>query len=282
MNTSYLTRSLAGFFKLMFWFTVINLIFSLGRELFTKDGKIGSLSGAHHSSGYSIPVKLNVTIYDSIVNYKDGSLVSEQIYYKNYTLDSDTQLLLDSLRAKPNVIKNISETEILIGLTDYSKNFFSENDYDELELTNSKIKTEASVQVKASSAWLNVLLFINRYISLVLIILMLYFLKDIFMTLKERIEFRYMLSKKVKILGLILIFGVVLKLILSLFFYFNYDIITIQSSINDVIISNPTAILIEPRLNFKLGLFIIGISLIILSALLKEGNRIQSDNELTI
>ena len=273
MSTNYLIRSLAGFFRLAFWFAVIMMVFSLGRELMTKDGKIGPTHGTHHSNGYAIPVKLQLAINDSIVIYKADKAGVTNYYRRGSFQNHDIQSQLNTIKDKPNLKKTINKNEISI-ITSRDKSYF--------ELTNSNIRSDALVQVKSTSSWMNIILFVNGYIGLVLTVFMFYFLKEIFKTLNKGLEFRLELSKKVKTLGLILIIGVVLKLFLSFVFQFNYDVILIHSSINDVTFENPTNLLIYPRLNFKLGMFLIGISLIILSALLKEGNRIQQENELTI
>ena len=95
-------------------------------------------------------------------------------------------------------------------------------------------------------------------------------------------EFRLQLSNKVRKLGVVLTFLVFFKLLLSFIFHLYFDVITVLTSIENEIIANPTNVLIYPRLDFNLLMFIVGLSLIILSTLLKEGNRIQQENDLTI
>jgi len=129
---------------------------------------------------------------------------------------------------------------------------------------------------------MTVLLWINEYSTLLITIMILFFLKKIFESLNQDFKFHKKLANKTKTLGILLIFSTLFKFLISIIFFYCYDIITITSSINNQTILNPTNVLIYPRLNFSFGHFLIGLSIIILSALLKKGNNLQQENELTV
>ena len=273
MSTSYLVRNLCGFCRVAFWFVLLILISSLGSEIFTKDGNIGPISGTHHSKGYALPVKLQLTVNDSIVNYKSNSSNGSAHYRKSFAENELAYSRIDSLSKQPGFSKSVNKNIIKI------RNHEDKSYY---ELTNSIIATEADVYVKSKSFWLEALLFLKSYVALISLVLIFYFLKEIFKTLKSGMEFRLQLSNKVRKLGVVLTFLVFFKLLLSFIFHLYFDVITVLTSIENEIIANPTNVLIYPRLDFNLLMFIVGLSLIILSTLLKEGNRIQQENDLTI
>ena len=275
MSRDFLITSLFGFFRVAFWFTLLFLLFKLGSEVFIKDGEIGAISGTHHSNGYALPVKLQLTLNDSIVNYKTEKSNGSFNFRKEPSQNDVVLSRYNSLVNQPNLVsKSVNKNIIEIYSRD-DKSYFS--------LTNSIIYADTTVYVKSKSLWLEILLFAKGFIALTLTVLVFYFLTNIFRILRSKLEFGSQLSNKVNALGIILTAGVVLKLVLSIIFHFYLDVITVFSiSIDDEIISNPTNVLIYPRLDFNLAMFLIGLSLIILSQLLKEGNRIQRENELTI
>lgn len=274
MKTNSLINALANFFKISFWLMLVLLTINLGFELFTDKGELGKFSTSQHSSkGYNIPVNLSLTVFDSVVSHKNQKYENVSYYRKGQLNNKYSSQKLDSLKRLNTTIKNISCNEVAI---------VSSNRKEYFQLLNSKIESETSVKVKSTSTFLTALLFINAYSSFFLTILMFYFLKEIFKTLKESLDFHVDLSKKVKLLGLLLVLGVLFKLLLSYILFLNFDVIKFTSSINNTIILNPIDVLIRPRLNFKLGIFLLGISLIILGNLLKKGNAIQQENDLTI
>ncbi|WP_179021617.1 DUF2975 domain-containing protein [Winogradskyella forsetii] len=274
MSRNLLIRSLLGFFRVAFLFTLLFLLLSLGLEVFTKDGRIGPVSGTHHSNGYALPVKLQLTLNDSIVSYKTEKSNGSVHYSKGPAGYGLAYSKFDSLLKQPNVVsKSVNKNIIEIK---------SRDDFSYYTLSNSSIHSDTFIYVKTKSLWLEILLFTKSYIALVLTVLIFYFLKSIFKILKSDSGFGSQLSQKVKILGIILTLGVVLKLTLSIVFYFYLNVITVFSSIDNEIISNPTQVLIHPRLDFNLSMLLIGLSLIILSTILKKGSQIQEENDLTI
>ena len=276
MRINYLIKGLSIFFKVAFWFTLVLMIFNLSLEIFTKDGELGALSGTHHSKGYALPVKVQMTINDSIVNYKSEKSKSNGAFYfkKGFTRDDFLNSKYDSIINQPNVIRTVNKSII---------NVNNREDSSFYELTNSRsISNSSFIYVKSSLLWLEALLFVRGYVALISLVLIFYFLKEIFKILNRGIEFKLELVNMVKRLGIALIFLVVFKLALSFIFHFYFDSITITTIIQENIIANPTNILILPRLEFNLSMFLIGLSMIILGVLLNEGNRIQQENELTI
>lgn len=275
MKINYLIKGLSIFCKVAFWFTLVFMIFNLSLEIFAKDGKFSALTGTHHSKGYALPVKVQMTINDSIVNYKTENPKSNGAFYfkKGFTRD-DLSPKYDSIINHPNVTTTVNKSIV---------NINNRGDSSFYALTNSRSFSNSSfIFVKSSVLWLEALLFVRGYVALISLVLIFYFLKEIFKILNRGIEFKLELVNMVKRLGVTLIFLVVFKLALSFIFHFYFGSITITTFIEENIIANPTDILILPRLEFNLSMFLIGLSMIILGVLLNEGNRIQQENELTI
>ena len=270
MNTNSLIRNLNRFFKFLFWCALFFLMISLYNEVFSKNVKLGAVKG-NHSVGYKIPARLNLTFYDSIVSYSSDEF-NNTTYYKKGGKNLNKSLI-DSLSSLHNTKRNVSKNEISIETHFEKENF---------RLTSSSIKTDMAIQVKSSKTWLNVLLFLYAYSSVIFGVLIIYFLKQIFSILNISVEFSLELFKKVKYLGLLMAVATLFMLFVSFIFSLYYETMTIASSINSALILNPTNVLIKPRLSFNVWMFIIGLVLIILSELLKRGDKLQQENDLTI
>ncbi|WP_179374875.1 DUF2975 domain-containing protein [Winogradskyella wichelsiae] len=271
MSINTLIKSLYRFFKFLFWSFLFFLSLNIYNELFTKNLSLALVRG-NYSVGYKIPARLSLTLYDSIVSYNYDDEFNYTSYYKKGD-DLLNNSLIDSSSISPNSKRSISINETAIKTHCGKENFIS---------TSSSIKSDIGIRVKSSIGWLNVLLCMNAYSSVIFAILLVYFLKQIFNILNRRIEFSLELFKNVKCLGLLLVFATLFKFLVSFIFSFYYELMTITSRIDNTLILNPTNVLIRPRLNFNIWIFIIGIALIIFSELLKNGNQIQQENDLTV
>jgi len=68
MNTTYLTKSLTDFFKILFWFSVLGLVFKIGAT------NLKTQKRTDFSTGYSIPVKIKLIVHDSIIQYHEDGI----------------------------------------------------------------------------------------------------------------------------------------------------------------------------------------------------------------
>jgi hypothetical protein len=90
------------------------------------------------------------------------------------------------------------------------------------------------------------------------------------------------LHKNVKWLGAIMIIKTLLNLIISYVYSSYYGVISTETLVDNNTFSGGIRFSLNPRLEFEFSLFLIGLSLLVLANLLKAGNSIQQENELTI
>ena len=90
------------------------------------------------------------------------------------------------------------------------------------------------------------------------------------------------LAKRVKWLGLLFVFNEIVQVIIVFFLSRNYESISINSYLNNESLKKGIDLAINPRLEFDVTIFIVGLSLLVLCMLLTKGNTIEQENELTI
>lgn len=156
------------------------------------------------------------------------------------------------------------------------------NNNEYIEPSKYGFSTNTNFKVKSNKRWISILLFIDNTYELFFIVLIFFLLKNIFKNLKEEFDFSQVISKDVKLLGILLIGSMVFKIITSTVMYYSFDMITFSSAINGIKNLDSSLIYIKPKINFKIWFLLIGISLLILNKLLVKGIEIKKENELTI
>lgn len=293
-----LINILYWFFTISFWFFIVLIGFFLSLEVFAKEGKIelpstGTLmSQNHHALGYDIPVKFHFYIQKPAIKrsvskaVKDslGNIISRQ--FMSYSNTSDTinggkfQGLMKedaflNKETKDSVV-NISEEIIKKGGV-LQIDHTSFNDH-VLKVNSNSLLGDSSISIKSSNIFFTICQIIRFYIGNIILLLLFYQLRKIFKRLKKGVSFSAELFKRIKNVGLLLMFLEIINLLISFVFgryymHIGLDVLKYQGEVQ---------LNIAPKLDFDIVFFTIGLSLVILSVLLKEGNTIKQENDLTI
>lgn len=261
-----LHRLFAGLFVIVTIFFLINI----GFELFTDDGKIGNISGAHHSNGYSIPVKIKNRVYNPIFNNEISLNIKEHTNENGMKWRSSNPKYVDKL---PDDINK------------GTKNILSFDYYDEIERFTTKesiFYSDGFIVAKSDNPIIILIQILKAYSGVLGLIIMLFFMERIFYSLNKSLTFTHNLNKKVKYLGILFIVSESLSLLFSYVLGSYYGNISTQTLIDGKRLSGGLDLSMNPRLEFDYAFFLIGLSLLVLASLLKSGNQLQQENDLTI
>lgn len=266
-KNSFLQTILDYLLTFFFNISVILFIVAICFDIFTENGKIGSFSvGSHHSKGYNLPVKVRISIPDSVVSYH-GENFSSTMVYNDYTKNIySKENNYDKIKRK-NCKKYKTTNEILTCLNS-----------DHTFKLHPEFTTNGNIIGKSSDKTIFIFQIAYNYLNIVLIILILYQL----MMIIKHLSFNPKLIWRVKLLGIIILVQEIVKFVIIQFIDKYYYPIFINSYLNNIPLKNPINITINPSSNFNLTLFIVGISLLVLSKLLKQGYFLKQENELTI
>lgn len=253
---------------IIFYLLTLVFVFTLVTEAFTDDGKIGAFSSKSHSSfGYEMPIKHNI---------KPKSPMFNNILYNNYKEDVD-----DNGRRVFNWIleyeNSITQEDSLnfksvLGINNYGL----ENNF---ELTSDVYRGDGYIHIKPKTVFNKFIIVFRTYMNFILLIAIFFFLKNIFKMLLVKIKFSQKLYKRIQILGIIMISKVFISAISNSILGKDIPYVGIFPLNNSL---KYVDITMNPGLDFDFTLLLVGLSLVILSVLLREGNRIQQDNDLTI
>lgn len=251
------------------WYLLITLfIVVLAFEAFTEDGKLGKFSsGVHHSYGYQIPVTFQINPQNPMLNnfvYKkksEGINNSGQKYSSGIVEYVKPLTATDSLNFKTKISIHNN------GIVDY---------YD---ITKSVFRGDGYITVKPKTLFNKIIIVFRTYLNFVVLILVFFFLKKIFEALKNNIEFSHRLSKFIKAIGALLVFKTLLVIVSNFILGTKLPFIVVDPLDYNL---RYLTVSMNPRLDFDFTLFLVGLSLVILSTLLKKGNQIQEENDLTI
>ena len=286
-----ITKFLQKIFSLAFWLSIVFLIFSISIQIFTNNGEIkinekNSLNSSHYSNGYNVPVKIHLSfrqkkIYKGVkkdtlsgksssisisrlIDENDNNLKSE--FYKN-SMFTDKEI--DSIfKFSPDV--KIIGKKLKIDYWKKNNNNFTTN--------TSSFITNGVLNIKSTNWFFTICQIIGNYLSFIILVLIFYQLKEIFTILNNKITFSIKLTKHINLTGLLIIIWQLLKALISIIYISFYSFAGFENSGENLGIQ----LNINPRIEFDLVLIFIGLGLLVLSLLLKKGNALQNENELTI
>ncbi|RLJ65482.1 Protein of unknown function (DUF2975) [Lacinutrix venerupis] len=258
-------------FTFFFWFTLLFTIYIFGFEVFTKDGHFENfVSENHHANGYSIPIKFNIDVKNPVFNNFKTINLKKGVNIYGQKWSSRNSVYFDEL---PNDINDEVKNVI-------SFNFYGDTEY--YTTTNSSFNTNGYIIGKSDNLLIKILQMFKAYSGLIMLVLVFYFLKKIFYLIKQKYSFTSFLYHNVKWLGLILIIGEVLDLIVTYVLGSYYGSISVETFIDGKSFYDGINLTMNPRLEFDFTLFLVGLSLLVLTSLLKSANILQQENELTI
>lgn len=262
--------------SISFWFFIAFLTFDTTLSLFFENSEIktGKYSKIKSLEGYAIPMKLSLNLKNEGYIYTRGNTTVQVL--NNEELN---EVFLYNGRYKKEFIQELKSTydkrekvgsNLIISDPAQRGNF---------DLTNETIDTTTRVMVKPKTPFLSFMLFLDKYHSIFITILILYFLKQIFHYLKKDLSFNSNVAVNVKRIGILIILGEVLGLILNLIIGMYISHVGIET---DIDYYNAFNINFNPTLEFNFSMFIVGLSLLVVSIFLIKGNDLQTENELTI
>ena len=141
---------------------------------------------------------------------------------------------------------------------------------------------EGYIQLKSNKIWITLCQLIKSYSGLTLLIIIFFLLSKIFKSLKKKIEFNILLVRNVKFIGILLVIKSLTEVLLNYIIGSQFDIIKISSYNGDYFSEQNKIIHMNPALDFEFTTFVIGLSFLVLSYLLKHGYKLSQENELTI
>ena len=254
--------------SIIFYLLIVAFGFTVAAEAFTDDGKIGAFSSKTHSSfGYQIPVELNVKPKNPMFN--------NMLYnnYKEYVDDNGRKTYNWVLEYENSITQEDSlNYKTVIGINNYGL----ENNF---ELTSSIFKGDGYVHVKPKTVFNKAVLVFKTYVNSILLIVIFFFLKNIFKMLIMNIKFSQKLYRFIQILGIIMILKVFVSSISNSILGKDIPYVGIFPLNNSL---KYVDITMNPGLDFDFTLLLVGLSLVILSVLLREGSIMQQENDLTI
>ncbi|MCD2258005.1 DUF2975 domain-containing protein [Psychroserpens luteolus] len=254
--------------SISFYLLIIAFGFALATEAFTDDGKMGNFSPKFNSAlGYEMPVEFKIKpkspMFNNILftDYKEGIDDKGKKTYATIPQYANSITTEDSLNFKA-----------VVSINNYGMG-------DNFELTSNVFRGDGHVHIKPKTLFNKVIIVFRTYMNFIILIIIFFFLKNIFKMLRITIEFSQKLYKLIQMLGVIMISKVLLSVIINSILGMWLTDIGIQP-LNDGL--NYVDITMSSRLDFDFSLFLVGFSLIVLSALLKSGSKMQQENKLTI
>ncbi|WP_157811881.1 DUF2975 domain-containing protein [Tenacibaculum sp. SZ-18] len=210
-------------------------------------------------------------------------------YGYNYISNKGSITVLDNkpLKEQFNNFNNIKENHVKEIITNHTKKIRTgcsleitdSSGNQPLKFSNKILPEKLNILVTSEYTFLSILLYINQHYRILITIFILYFLKGIFSILKVNLTFDNNIIRFTKLIGLLIILIEVLGLVLSFIIGRYYDLISINSETN---YNNAFNLSLNPTLEFNFSMFIVGLSLLVVSILLNKGNELQTENELTI
>ncbi|MGV1011095.1 MAG: DUF2975 domain-containing protein [Flavobacterium sp.] len=242
-------------------------------DLFTKNGKIGNLgTTAHHSKGYPIEARIQFRIPDTTIIYKgyniSGSTSNSDVKEWN---NNFKKIKLDKKLKK---VYQINKTTIYNDFEDTQKKFN--------KISTQDLDSEIEIVLNPKDYFFKAILTIKSYLSIILLLFVLYQLKEIFKRLKDNFIFNKLLNKRIKIIGYSLIAYQVARMIISIIIKQFITRIEFEHYIPSFENSNFSFMTLYTEVEYNLEILFLGLCLIVLSKLITYGYNIQQENELTI
>lgn len=263
-----LVSTLYGLCNLCFYLLILLFVFTVTFQILGKNVKIdnGTL-GNYNSFIYQVPVKFQINPEKPIFNNRLYKKTYEGVDNNGREYSSGTSEYVKPLTAQDSInfktVVSIHNSEMT-------------NSY---EFISPRFTGDGYVNIKSKTLLNKLIMFFRAYINFILLIVIFFFLKSIFRELRKNFQFSDKLSKLIKTIGVLLVFKVLFVTVSGFILGLALPYISIVPINIELKYAN---ISMNPRLEFDFVLFLMGLSLFILSTLLKEGNRIQEENELTI
>lgn len=263
-----LISTLYGLCNVCFYLLILLFAFTVTFQILGKNVKLGNGTlGNYNSFMYQVPVNFQISPEKPMFNNLLSKKTGEDIDINGREYSSGTLEYVKPLTSKDSTTFKTIVSIHNNDMTDY------------YEFVSPRFIGDGYVNIKSKTLLNKIIMFIRAYINFILLIVIFFFLKTIFKELRSNFQFSDKLSKLIKTIGALLVFKVLFVTVSGFILGLALPYISIEPINLQLKYAN---ISMNPRLEFDFVLFLIGLSLIILNVLLKEGNRIQQENELTI
>ncbi|MGQ2983464.1 DUF2975 domain-containing protein [Flavobacterium sp.] len=265
----------AGLFALAGVLTAVTLAF----DIFQKDPYRNFTFMPNHITGYTLPVKMNVTTFDTLVSYERPKIENTPSRRRTFILKTGSNTETERLEA--NSILN--DPDYKTTFITRSKQVHSDDEFNVNigEIDMAPLSAEGFILVRPDSLWFTLLLAIRNYSTYAVVLFVLFWLMQLFRRLKNDFTFNASLSRSIWLIGNSLLLYQFLLLVTGTI---------IEKYISSVMITETAGDLYSGRqimsLSISFGGSIImlfsGLALVVLSKLLNYGYELQQENDLTI
>ncbi|KFC60926.1 hypothetical protein FEM08_03160 [Flavobacterium gilvum] len=291
------TKYIASFmyFMVLFCFIVATVIFiiSLSAKFFGNDGQYiykyddnsWTTIGNKNSEGSLVPVKLTLQIPDSIkINEKYMGIVAEDSYPS-----INNMFLKENKKAKAINLYDVA-VPFPEGKKFQSISIEENGNYKNLKPSFKFIKyvNDGNTQylsIKTGDSFTNIVLGLRSPINFLFYIMQMFFLAKILKELAKEIYFSKVLSKYISNLGFLMLFSQVIPLIYVFIDRKLFGNITITphvlQSLKDGYFEN-IRVSFNPTVDMNIYIILLGAVLVLLTKLIKRGQTLEEENELTI
>ncbi len=279
-----ITTFLHLLFTMSFWLMIVISFVALAFTLYTGNGILQtSKNSTINISNKQIPINFSLSFNqgkrftdytkDSIGNTIDTQVFSrysdDRLNFVNPDFLGKSKFTKEKL---DSIFENSKDVEF------FGKKIQFDGGYNENVSTKvSTISGKTNLKIETKNWQLSTLFNLKFYLSFIIIILILYYLKTLFQLLKTSLKFSLGLVKIINKIASLIIIWQVLNLVFSFLFSLYYDHASFKNTVqSDVFLS------ISPQYEFDLTLIIIALGLFVFSGLLSKANQIQQENDLTI
>lgn len=274
-NNNKLVRVIYTILNLSFWLFTLIITMIIVFDLFVEKGDYENIrTSPHHSEGYKISSQIQFHIPDTVIKFKsiNGNKSGNISYSENRSFKkSYEEISNDSLLQKTYLI---NEVKLNNEFEDITHGFY--------KINSEHLSAEINIPINPKDNVFKIILILNAYLPILLLLYITFQLKIIFLNLKNNFKFNNELYKRIKLIGYSLIIFQTLLILISIFIRYKITSIDFIHYIQNTENSIFKFMTLNVDINFDFIPFLIGSCLLILSNLLKYGNNIQEENELTI
>nr|WP_288834984.1 DUF2975 domain-containing protein [uncultured Flavobacterium sp.] len=275
-NNNKLTTVLYVISRLAYRFAQLCVLSIVFFEFFTPSGEIGSISSSiHHSKGYPIKARIQLSLPDTLIIYKNKTLNSSGTIIK-----TDYKPLLNDF----NKIKKDKQYDKTYQINEFNiyKNGFKDvnKKFNNLKIQNEY--SEINLVINPKNIFFKSMLILKNYFMLAVLLFITYQCMHLFKQLRENFIFNKSLYQRIRNIGLSLITYEAVKIFVSIITMQNLSYINYQHYIPTIDNTRFDFMSLRPILDYNSESIFLGLCLIVLAKLLNYGYKLQNENELTI
>ncbi|WP_299015450.1 DUF2975 domain-containing protein [uncultured Polaribacter sp.] len=195
----------------------------------------------------------------------------------SFTIFTDNDTIETSEKSKLYANTKNVPVRVFLSFNADTKLQFKPNSNLELSSNTDSLAMNSYLNLKTDNWVLSSAIFLNTYLSIIILIFIFFQLKSLFKILSTNLSFSLQLTKKINWIASLLIVWQLSKLIFSIIFGLYYGYVGLNKMQDQNI-----NLSINPRLDIDFTIIIFALSLFVLGKLLKRAHEIQTENDLTI